>query len=719
MVFTKPPRGRQATRSATIPVRRSGSKLTPVTRRLSAALPTRKSGTQLPAGAARANPDEKQNTKDEARDVRLVITRLADSVIKRHSSASRGRGGSAAQRIKVGLSVRSVEQALKSVPTLEDPAPPSAGTQPILCEYQIPNSNTAGSHASIATGPVPLEGRDRCTVETVLNDAALPPAPASPKKRQSVVSRLLHRTRSSTRSKSAKIGSGKAVNCAPKATEDKPTPSCSRSPSVVLLNELEVEYNTSLRSEPTAEKTDVATAPTEQDVDRLERSDKKTNSAGGWSLACAGGETESTMCEKLDVRGLVSRFTASFCGVVEGLTKKESPNHEPQVDMTPPAQDASIQVDPPLGQVPSQEANLVPDTRVVPTESPRGPSFPEELSMVATEQHDGATTEEDRTDADLTMAEVPTFLTEPLPTNSIIQGEFMTAASIPFATDDRGLEARDSDGLVEMRDGAADLTERVDSLMASTSAEAAHDSPKELNQVPKVKIVPLFGFMSGVIGQCYFVSLSPDSETTSGTDALAPEQRLLRFLEAAASCQPDQLPEQEQLAARELVHSLSPVNAADHSPSKEIPAPAANVGSIGLLRREGDEYFIDPLPSFNQGSIESNLTGPLERSAPDESRFQGLGCGDVQQTWDARASSLAMDAKQTLDSVLRTFTKQTHSGEGSDHDKSGSERRQRGELDGFLKCGKDERPKQVSQQPSLVTVESNQFLHGTYSWFAI
>jgi hypothetical protein len=407
-------------------------------------------------------------------------------------------------------------------------------------------------------------------------------------------------------------------------------------------------------------------------------------------------------------------------GVVEGLTKKESPNHEPQVDKTPPAQDASIQVDPPLGQVPSQEANLVPDTPAVPTESPRGPSFHEELSMVATEQHDGATTEEDRTDADLTMAEVPTFLTEPLPTNSIIQGEFMTAASIPFATDDRGLEARDSDGLVEMRDGAVDLTERVDSLMASTSAEAAHDAPKELNQVPKVKIVPLFGFMSGVIGQCYFVSLSPDSETTSGTDALAPEQRLLRFLEAAASCQPDQLPEHDQLTARELVDSLSPVNAAaDEGLSKDITAPAVNIGSIGLLRREGDEYFIDPLPGFNQGSIESNLTGPLERSAPDESRFQGLGCGDIQQTWDARASSLAMDAKQTLDSVLRTFTKQPHREEDSGREKSGYEPRQRDELDGFLQCEKDERPKQVRHQPSLVTVESNQFLHGAYSWFAI
>jgi hypothetical protein len=717
MVFTIPPRGRPPTRSATIPVRSLGSKL-PVARRLSAAFPIpRKSGTPPEGASTTAISDEKQNAKDAGRDVRLVITRLADSVIKRHSSASTdgvGRGG-APRRIKVDSSAQSVEQALKSVPTLEDPPPANVGTQPIvLREYQIPNSNTAGSYASVATGPVPLDGPDRCTVETVLNDATPRPAPGAPRKKQSVVSRLLHRTHASSRSKAAKKGDEAAVECAPKSTESKPSTCRSRSPSVVMLKELEVEYTKSLGSQPAEEKVDVATAPTKQESDDfLESSNKTANSAGGWSLGCARGEAE-TICEKIDVSGLVSSFTASVFGVVERLTKKESPDCEPQYNETLPARDSSIQADAPeLDHVPQQEPSLVSVASVVRSGSQTLPSFPEALLKAATEQDEGATTEEERADADLQMLEVPTFLTEPLPTNSILQGEFMSTASVPCADDDHGLEARDSDERMEVRDGAADFLERVDSPVALAEAEASvQGASKGLNQVSKVKIVPLFGFMSGVIGQCYFVSLSPENVTNSEDDALAPEQRLLRFLEAAASCQPDQLPQQDHLTARELVDAPSPVDAAvGDPPSKELATQSVSVGSIGLLRREGDEFFVDPLPGFNQISVESNPTLPIEGSTPVSSGFQSLGWGDAKKTWDVRASALAYDAKQTLDSVLRNFTKQPHGGVGSD------------ELVGFLRQGNEERTvegkNQVTCQPSLATVDSNQFLHGTYSWFAI
>jgi hypothetical protein len=244
--------------------------------------------------------------------------------------------------------------------------------------------------------------------------------------------------------------------------------------------------------------------------------------------------------------------------------------------------------------------------------------------------------------------------------------------------------------------------------------------PTDPSQYSKIKIVPLFGFMSGVLGQCYFVSLSPEKieagATIGQTADINPEVRLRRFLEVASTQYPELFAQRDQQAyvGRDQPLSIEEEKG-DESSLKESEVEP-QVESLGILRREGDGFIVDPLHGLPFGVEESSLN-----AVQSNERHQEPWCGALAPSWDSRAKVAVLATKEKFDDILEHLKElqgcQTVRALETIPETASS-----------AKFGKEADPAAMeysytpdgpTQMPSLETAQSDTFMHGAYSWVAI
>jgi hypothetical protein len=261
-------------------------------------------------------------------------------------------------------------------------------------------------------------------------------------------------------------------------------------------------------------------------------------------------------------------------------------------------------------------------------------------------------------------------------------------------------ESREYEGAAAQREDMGS-TSRDQPGTASFPDEALKTTPKDRTQVSKIRIVPVFGFMSGVFGQCYLVSLSPethDSEAEGQTEKQSSEERLRRALELLSTRHPDSLS-----CGRPMSGNMD---------ASSIKKP--NIQSVGLLHREGDEFFVDPLPRFSLNGEETRLN-----SLPtlDGKQQQSYPCCSDMQPWDG-----AHETKQEVDGLFPKLNEFRQSHTAVAPPVSNVEATPKLEQSEGNLAERSIAPKvleEIDYHRSLTIVDSSKFIHGTYSWFAI
>lgn len=208
-----------------------------------------------------------------------------------------------------------------------------------------------------------------------------------------------------------------------------------------------------------------------------------------------------------------------------------------------------------------------------------------------------------------------------------------------------------------------DCRDAGNSKVRDTSDEDARQSPGCDDEMSNVRIIPLFGFLSSVIGQCYIVSLSTKDEiriqrvpgqvsTSHEGDKIAG-----RFWEKMFRDKPEVVGEQEMEKDRDTgSHSQvnkqneNEVKSVDLNGNSETP-DISSLPVIGVLRRVGDEYVVDPLYSSTYHEFEVDL-----------SQFYGAAIDGLKNhsdatSWETKAAALTLDAKEKISTLIHYLGK--------------------------------------------------------------
>jgi hypothetical protein len=607
-------------------------------------------------------------------------------------------------RIKIDTDRQAVESLLQSVPTLGDSPSEENLTRlgQILREFHIPTTVTSRSLASEATTGSRHQGN---AVETVLSDETTK-QPNLPSR----MARFLFRA------------SGNATTFSKASQQDKSQThvvnegvAAPGTASLVLLRDMRVEYVSAPYEETPDDQKMVKESPTENANDSPSNATEMDQPS--WFLGCIREDEDTPVRRDGMLNGLMSLVSQSICGVSgdSNAEKKEAANDEHELP-TSGSLRLTYQSGSGLSPAPSvAEARLL----ALPSVSPSKSSLRDKAITMETDQF----RKYNLTDRDEptilpdeaafaqshTAVEGPSLPSESLAANSILQGDLLNVSDCeeePFYP--HNPDSRELNGDTALREDLGPNA-RDQPETASPLAEEIKATPKDRTDVSKIRIVPLFGFMNGVLGHCYFVSLSPeilDINSEGQTGGQSPDERLRGFLEALSKQYPESL------------NCASPVKDTTDENSIQERNDESNVQSLGLLHRDGDEFIVDPLPGFSLVGGGSRLNS---EQLPREK--QPHPCCSELGSWDLRALLVAHETKEKLEGMLKQFSaspqSQTDGALRSVSDFETTPQEELNEGGAFKSSNSVKVLEEINRHPSMMTVDSSKFLHGTYSWFAI